>query len=136
MFLSPDGNYLAYANPRGTQTYAPVRLANLRTLQTTSTEIHALGMDRGTEYFNVLWSANSSTFVFSATPIEATEPQFFYHVSQYFTDLSELVVHEIDSLTIDSQLFSTTNVFDISSDGSRVLLKATHVPLNESKIAI
>jgi WD40 repeat protein len=136
MSLSPDGNYLAYASPRGTQIYAPVNLGNLRTLQTVSTEIDALGISSGPEYFNVLWSADSSTFVFSATPIEGTEPQFFYHVSHYQNNLSKLGVKQIDAPIIDGETYSVLNVFSLSKDGSRVLMEGFHVPPNESKIAV
>jgi hypothetical protein len=101
-----------------------------------STQLEALNIS-ATDSFNVLWSADSETFVTFVTPLLMSEPQFFNRVSNYANGLSGLTTQEIGFfLHIIDEDFGTLDIHDVSDDGRFVLVKGYNAVNGESRLIL
>jgi WD40 repeat protein len=84
-------------------------------------DILALGIDRGPEYFNALWSLDSKTLVLSTTALLVYDPSFFHWVTGYGDINESLQVQNLTAFSYQNQQYSMQTPLDLSLDGSNVL---------------
>ncbi|MEO8606860.1 MAG: hypothetical protein ABI690_03215 [Chloroflexota bacterium] len=134
MFISPDVRYMVYTRLVDDDIF--ITLADRQNGQSMSTQLEALNIS-ATDSFNVLWSANSETFVTFVTPLQMSEPEFFNRISNYANGLSGLTTQEIGFfLRINDEDFGTTDIYDVSGDGRFVLVKGYNAINGETRLIL
>lgn len=125
LFRSPNGRYIAYSGllPADAGYDPSLGIADLtaNTHRILAEEVniernHFLGIF---EHYNIQWSDDSSAFT-----LASGLGSELYHISQ-LNDLNTLVVHWLstyDGLPIGAERYRATNSFDISANGSKLLL--------------
>lgn len=120
IFLSPDGRYAVAADVANDWTTVIVDTLENRVMDT---QVRSTGISNAPERFFVLWSDDSQTLVFATSATLFPEPSFFHWVTGYVDADDELVVQEISSFVYNNVLYGILNLYDLSSDGTRVLAK-------------
>lgn len=119
MFASPDGRFLIYAGDRQPDELFWMKIADRQNQKASNLPDFVLSPTSGTEDFNVLWSADSASFVTSSTSENGYN--IVDYTSNFQSDLSKATVEDIDGGRFHKRLFTVLKAYDVSDNGEIVL---------------
>jgi hypothetical protein len=136
LYLSPNGHYiiggdeLALNAPLESSTL----VADLQSDRLFSIPIPALGISSGPDSFNVHWSNDSEVFTLLIMALQVSAPSYIYYVKGYNENPANLTLQDMTSFIINDQEYSTMKIFDVSSNGERVLVHGSYIiPASETR---
>lgn len=128
-YLSPNGQFLVTAGiartgkPATPITY-PTVVADVQHNRVFEVPLAVPAFNRDPFRFQVKWSDDSSAFTLGTAPALEADPSTFTYVSGFAAKTPHLISHDFSVFNYEGHAYNPEGVYDISADGSRVLIQS------------